>query len=253
MEDESPLVRFEAAACLGKISARVARPTPLPGSDPPGQVSELGNASRALLCRLLKDPSSDVRAEAARSLGMAGPAESSSKVLVAAAGDPDRDARLAIAEALLKLNGPDDRTVAKILCDLVADPGPVADRPQIVKILQRTSEATQDQARGARRLARPRRPGRPSGRDRLPGGSRPPGSWRLTRSRSCSTIGSPARAPGRHGDPRGGRGPVRDGGYGHGGHKPGPDDGRRHGGRRGLDRDESRRQAEPGSLGCCSR
>ena len=56
--------------------------------------------------------------------------------------------RLAIAEALLQLNGPDDATAAKLLCDLIADPGPVADRPQILRVLQRTSETTQDRAMG---------------------------------------------------------------------------------------------------------
>ena len=146
VDDESPEVRLQAAACLGKVSAHVARPGQRVSGEPKWQESETGRESLAVLCRLLKDQSSDVRIEAARSLAMAGPAESSTSALVAAAGDPDRGVRLAIAEALLRLNGPGDRTAAKILCDLIADPGPVADRPQILKVLQRASDSTQDQA-----------------------------------------------------------------------------------------------------------
>ena len=112
----------------------------------PVQKFELGTESLAVLCHLLKDQSSDVRIQTARSLTVAGPDEASTSALIAAAGDSDRGVRLAIAEALLQLNGPDDRTAAKALCGLVADPGPVADRFQILKVLQRASEATQDQA-----------------------------------------------------------------------------------------------------------
>ena len=146
VDDESPEVRLEAAACLGKVSAQMAPPGQHAAGESPRQESELGKQGLAVLCRLLKDHSSDVRAEAARSLAKAGLAESSTSALVAAAGDPDRGVRLAIAEALLQLNGPDDHTAAKILSGLIADPGPVADRPQISTALQRASNATQDQA-----------------------------------------------------------------------------------------------------------
>ena len=72
VEDESPLVRFEAAACLGKISARVATPEAAPGQRVPraGQVSELGEREPGASVPLAQGiPSSDIRAEAARSLG----------------------------------------------------------------------------------------------------------------------------------------------------------------------------------------
>ena len=135
-DDENPEVRLEAAAALGRVSAHVAHPGRGLAGESPGQEPELAKESLAVLCRLLKDQSSDVRVEAARSLAVAGPSESSTSALVAAADDPDRGVRLAIAEALLQLNGPGDRTAAKILCDLIADPGQVADRPQILKVLR---------------------------------------------------------------------------------------------------------------------
>ena len=76
VEDESPLVRFEAAACLGKISARWHARGHSRAAASPEQETELAGESVAILCRLLKDSSSDVRAEAARSLALACPADS---------------------------------------------------------------------------------------------------------------------------------------------------------------------------------
>jgi HEAT repeat protein len=144
--DQDVTLRCEAVACLGRVLAQLAHPRPGVDARSSGQESGLTIESLEVLYRSLKDQSSDVRAEAARAVGVAGPAISSTGALVAAADDPERSVRQVIAEALLQLNGSNDGTAAKILCELIADPGPVADRPRVLSILQRTSDATQDQA-----------------------------------------------------------------------------------------------------------
>ena len=70
VDDENPEVRLEAAACLGRLSAHLARPGRHPTGESSEQETELAGESVAILCRLLKDSSSDVRAEAARSLAL---------------------------------------------------------------------------------------------------------------------------------------------------------------------------------------
>ena len=75
----------------------------------------------AVLCRLLKDPDSEVRAAAAEGLGE-GAGAAAPRELIAAAADPDRNVRLAVAKAMLRRNGPDDPTASGLFCALVADP-----------------------------------------------------------------------------------------------------------------------------------
>ena len=48
--------------------------------------------------------------------------------------------RLEIARALLRVNGPDDRTAADILTGLVADPEPVSDRSLAMDVLLHAGE-----------------------------------------------------------------------------------------------------------------
>ena len=66
--------------------------------------------------------------------------------LIAAAGDPDRGVRLEVARALLRINGPGDRTAAGILTSMVTDREPVGDRSEVLKALLQTSDETRNRA-----------------------------------------------------------------------------------------------------------
>lgn len=129
-------IRVSVAQILGLIVA---------GNLARSQASDSQAEATAVLCRLLHDPQSEVRALAAYALGEGG-AGSAPAELVAAADDPDHDVRLAVARALRRTNGPNDPTVARLLCRLLADPNPIADRFQILKMVQETSKETQDRA-----------------------------------------------------------------------------------------------------------
>ena len=71
--------------------------------------------------------------------------------LAAACGDDDRAVRLAASRSLSRVNGPDDPSAARTLIALLADPGPVADRPEILKVIGGLNDAAQDRAVAARR------------------------------------------------------------------------------------------------------
>ena len=144
-DDAREEVRAEVARILGRIVAgstvrekqgQASRPPPAP---------DITTEAAALLDRLLKDPKGDVRAAAAEALGEGGPGPAP-RELVAAAADADRGVRLAVARSLLRRNGPDDPTLARLLCELIADPGPIADRFQILRMVQGTTRETQDRA-----------------------------------------------------------------------------------------------------------
>jgi HEAT repeat protein len=146
--DSHELVRLEAARGLGQVAGVLSRlkGLQLPSGVPGGTTSAHRDNSVRVLRRLLKDPSSLVRAEAAGALAEFGPDPSASADLAAAAGEDDRAVRLAAARSLLKVNGPDDRTAARALIVMLADPGPVADRAEILQIVRGLGEAVQDQA-----------------------------------------------------------------------------------------------------------
>jgi HEAT repeat protein len=146
--DGHEFVRLEAAHGLGHLAVSLSLLRgPRSSSGGPGGLTESrrDDAIRALR-RLLKDPSSAVRAEAAAALGEFGPDPSVSADLAAAAGDDDRAVRLAAARSLSKINGPGDQTAARTLIALLADPGPVPDRPEILKVIGGLSDAAQDRA-----------------------------------------------------------------------------------------------------------
>ncbi|MGC8639952.1 MAG: HEAT repeat domain-containing protein, partial [Isosphaeraceae bacterium] len=109
------------------------------------QAADMRAEATALLVRLLKDRKSEARAAAAEALGECGPGPAPAE-LVAAADDADRGVRLAVVRSLQRRNGPDDPTVARLLCELIADPGPIADRFQVMKMVQATTWETQDRA-----------------------------------------------------------------------------------------------------------
>jgi len=115
--DGSALVRMEAAAALGRVAASgAARPRPAGGStgSPPAWRATV----RDPLHRLLGDKSELVRAEAVRAVGELGVDPGSAAPLARAAGDPERDVRLAAAKALLAANGAGDPTAARTLVEL---------------------------------------------------------------------------------------------------------------------------------------
>jgi HEAT repeat protein len=141
-------IRLEVARILGLIEAFEARQAASPGGGSPGPETEVARDGRAVLGRLLKDPSSDVRAAAADSMSMAGLSEAMASTLADAAGDADSGVRLAVAAALLKCGGPGDPKAAEILCALVADPEALADRA-VVKTIQTACLETQARAASA--------------------------------------------------------------------------------------------------------
>ena len=133
-------IRVDAAQVFGQILARSTQNRKAAGTGP----SAAGAKAAAILCQLLKDSSSEVRAEAADSLGEdLGPAPAE---LVAAADDADRAVRLAVARSLMRRNGPDDPTAARLLCTMVAEPAPIADRFLILKMLEKMSAKVHDRA-----------------------------------------------------------------------------------------------------------
>ena len=108
VEDESPLVRFEAAACLGKISARVARPSHSRAAVRQGKCPSWG--TRAGGSVPLAQGSVERRPRRGGPFpGMAGPADPRPAAAGGGGRRPGSRRALAIAEALLQLNGPDDR------------------------------------------------------------------------------------------------------------------------------------------------
>jgi HEAT repeat protein len=146
--DGYELVRLEAARGLGRRAGFLARWLDLRASSgaPGGETAAQRDETVRVLRRLVKDPSSLVRAEAAGALGGFEPDPSAAADLAAAAGGDDRAVRLAAARSLVKLNGPDDRTAARALIAMLADPGPVPDRPEIFQVIRGMSDAVQDQA-----------------------------------------------------------------------------------------------------------
>jgi HEAT repeat protein len=146
--DGHELVRLEAARGLGGLARSLAILKGLrsPSGAPGGLTSAQRDDSVRALRRLLKDPWSLVRAEAAGALVEFGPDPSVSADLAAAASDHDRTVRLAAARSLLKVNGPGDRTAASALIAILADPGPVPDRPEILQVIRGLSDVVQDQA-----------------------------------------------------------------------------------------------------------
>jgi HEAT repeat protein len=151
--DGDELVRLETAHAMGRLAGFLSIRKGFRSS--PGAPRGLTAAQRddaiRVLRRLLKDPSGGVRAAAAGALGEFGPDPdpSASVDLAAVAGDDDRAVRLAAARSLLKVSGPGDRTAARTLIAMLADPGPVPDRPEILQVIRGMNDAVQDQAVGA--------------------------------------------------------------------------------------------------------
>jgi HEAT repeat protein len=143
--DGQELVRLEAAQGLGRLArgGRIrAGPGSLPGAPAPAQRDHVLRTLR----RLLKDSSSLVRAEAAGPLALFGPDPAIAADLVAALGDDDRAVRLAAAQALLQVNGPDDPAAARALIAMAASPDAVPDRQEVLRVIRTMGDAVQDRA-----------------------------------------------------------------------------------------------------------
>jgi HEAT repeat protein len=146
--DEREDVRIEVARGLGQVARYrslvrgVQSLSTTPGGLPPG----LRDDALRTVRRLLKDSSRAIRTEAAGALGEFGPDPAVTADLIAAAGDDDRMVRLAAARALVKINGPEDRTAARTLIAMVAGTDAVADRSEVLQAAKTMSEAVQDQA-----------------------------------------------------------------------------------------------------------
>lgn len=96
--DEKVNTRDEAARILGRILARAASEARAASGSPASPAMQVRSQCIAILYRLLTDRVDNVRATAAESLGDVGIDATVATELVAAAGDSDRDVRLAIAE-----------------------------------------------------------------------------------------------------------------------------------------------------------
>jgi HEAT repeat protein len=145
-DDEKIEARVETARILSRIMALAASKIHSSGGDPTGAAVRARSDSEAILYRLFKDRVPEVRAAAADSLGDGGLNPLTAAELTAAAGDPDRGVRLEIARALLRVNGPDDRTAAGMLTSLVADREPVSDRSLAMDVLLQAGEQTRNRA-----------------------------------------------------------------------------------------------------------
>jgi HEAT repeat protein len=142
VEDPREKVRIDAAHIAGLIIAAEAYHEKSTSAAP--ESSQVPEAT-AILCRVLKDSQVDVRSTAAEQLGRGGLGPAPDE-LVAAASDPDRGVRRAVANSLLRRNGPADPTAARLICALIADPKPVADRFEIMKLAQETSSENRERA-----------------------------------------------------------------------------------------------------------
>jgi HEAT repeat protein len=144
--DDDTELRVETAGILGRILALLAGEIRSSADTQASPAAQLRSESVTILYRLFKDRVPEVRAAAADSLGEGGLDSSVAAELIAAAGDPDRSVRLGVARALLRINGPGDRTAAGILTGLVTDREPIGDRSLALKALLQASEETQNQA-----------------------------------------------------------------------------------------------------------
>ena len=144
--DEKIESRLETARILSRIKALAASKVHSSADSQARAAVQVRSDSNAILYRLLKDRVPEVRAAAAGSLGKDGLDSSVAAELIAAAGDADRGVRLEIAQSLLRINGPGDRTAAGILTGLVADREPVADRSLAMKALLQASDETRNRA-----------------------------------------------------------------------------------------------------------
>jgi HEAT repeat protein len=141
-------VRLAAAMGLGRLARSELMPSPArwrsgtPGGLTPAQRDE---ALRALR-RLIRDPSSLVRAEAAGPLGLFGPDPAIVADLTAAVGDDEHAVRFAAAQALAKAGGPDHPAAAAALLAIAASPEALPDRQEAVRAIGTMSEAVQDRA-----------------------------------------------------------------------------------------------------------
>ncbi len=138
--------RVESAHILGRILARTASEIRSSADNQASPAAQLRSESVAVLYRLLRDTAPEVRAPAAASLGDCGGDNSVAAELIAAAGDPDRGVRLAVARALLRINGPGNRTAGEILTGLVADRYSFGDRSEACSVLLQASQETRDRA-----------------------------------------------------------------------------------------------------------
>ncbi len=117
------------------------------GPDPDHQ-HDRGDSAPAIITalrRLLKDRDGTTRVAAAAALELFGPDPETVADLGAATSDTERAVRLAVAQALLKVNGPNDPAASRTLVALVADPEPVADRRAVLDVVLSASIEVQDQ------------------------------------------------------------------------------------------------------------
>jgi HEAT repeat protein len=95
---------------------------------------------------MLKALESEVRIAAIQALREGGPVAAIEAELAAVTHDPERAVRLEVARALLRVNGPADRTAGAILIGLAADREPVGDRADALAALRQASEQSQGRA-----------------------------------------------------------------------------------------------------------
>jgi len=146
VNDPDAGVRLEVGRGRGRV--RVVVPVnhdtaPEDGREPAEAVRR---AYLGALHRLFKDRDAAVRVAAADAAAVVGPDREAAADLVSAAGDGDRDVRLAAAKALLAVNGPGDPSAARVLVALIADPEPVGDRHQVLAALAAADAETREQA-----------------------------------------------------------------------------------------------------------
>jgi HEAT repeat protein len=141
-------VRVEVARGLGRVplNRTIPRGTRATSGASGGLMPALRDDALRTVRRLLKDRSGAVRAEAAGALAEFGPDPATSADLTAAVDDGDRAVRLAVARALVKVNGPGDPAAARTLIALLASPDAVPDRPEVLRVVRAMSEAVQDRA-----------------------------------------------------------------------------------------------------------
>lgn len=146
--DGNEHARLASAMGLGRLARSELMPSParwrsgMPGGLTPAHRDE---ALRALR-RLIKDPSSPVRAEAAGPLGLFGPDPAVVADLTAAVGDDEPAVRLAAAQALAKAGGPDNPAAARPLIAIAASPDALPERLEAVRAIRTMGEAVQDRA-----------------------------------------------------------------------------------------------------------
>jgi HEAT repeat protein len=141
-QDRQVEIRLAAAEALGRLPMTISALLESRKED----FDSWRRQSLAALLKLSTDSNADVRRMAVDALKNYGDGAESIKALTAATDDTDRGVRFDAARALMLLRGPNDPAAVGTLLKMIADPEPIAERQEIVELLQPTEDSVAREA-----------------------------------------------------------------------------------------------------------